>query len=344
MSARFERILFLTILLSFFLFDVHDSFAGDEEGASCRRWFQRGEFVLAAHCYESLISKVKNPKEDKLLQLESWVRNAALALEKAAQKSKKRERAAYLRERALRLLQSKKALFAPKRRKIISILADKMEESIGYADLTVISHHQKASISIKGYHFQRQATGTFSAKVRPGYYTILVTYPDGGTQAKNVLLKPTRPLLVQFAPKKTPKKPRRIVAPMPRPISSSSLPLWLMGGGAALLLAGGGIVVWSILGTRKQAEEDLREALIHTGQEGHEYTYKAKLAYQDAVVQNTIGWIVTAIGGTTLSIGFVLQLFPKKRTSQLLKATFRFPLTSPSSQKMGKTLLFEGEY
>jgi hypothetical protein len=171
---------------------------------NCAKLFQQGQLVEAADCFESLSNKMsESPSLSATAKLEKgqYLRNAAIALEKAAAAEQRVEVAAFLRERAVAFLAryDREKLYETDYRKQIAMAQQAaIQKEIGYAPLGIVTNNPEASIIIEAYRFQKKAKGNWNASVRPGAYKLTVTYPSKPSIVRKITVSPNNPRLETF--------------------------------------------------------------------------------------------------------------------------------------------------
>lgn len=157
--------------------------------ADCLALFQKSRFVSAARCMEKK-AKSLSKKEEK----GRWLRNAIKAWSRAADTTKDLARSAFMRERAIALINrhNRNKLYEDAdQRNSLRREARRLYRAIGHASLIVVSNHPRGYICVKGYSFKKCNTQSmWSLKVRPGKYDISVRYPLNPpvTQSGSVVL------------------------------------------------------------------------------------------------------------------------------------------------------------
>lgn len=194
--------------------------------AHCKVFFKQKQFVRAARCFQTAaeaIEKKQTLTNNDRLRLSQYFRNTALALRMAARKTKSAAKQSYLREQALKHIRHilKKKYYASTAQKNLAVLIrDRLEEKIGLVQLTVTTGSKEAKVKLSGgYRFPTLIrTGiTVQIKLRPGTYTILVTYPQQQPQARVITIKTGQaPLILQFKTKELPRKVAKKANPTKR--------------------------------------------------------------------------------------------------------------------------------
>ncbi|MBK07238.1 MAG: hypothetical protein CL920_06625 [Deltaproteobacteria bacterium] len=297
----------------------------------CKRYFQKKQYERSADCFQRLVLSV-DPKasEEDRIKAGVWLRNAVVALKRAANQEKKIGKANYLREKGVKLLDSyidKKLYVNSSQRNIAKTMKTGLVDSIGYTNLTVVSGHLKAKIQVIGFQWKSEGVGTLNQKLRPGTYTVLVTYPGTPASAKAVNMEASVPKVITFQPpakKRTvAKTPERREPPVrrPAPPKSSPVPLIVMSVGAVVTLGGAGVVGWSVVGTQGE-----RDALLNE-QPSPENTKQIGQLTELAKTQNLIGWVVLGVGVGGVVAGVVMLAMQPKA-----------PSTTPTSTRLDLTL------
>lgn len=271
------------------------AFASGE--AICARWFRQKRYEQSARCFVQLVAALKGKRSDtQRFQAGLWLRNAAVALRRAAKLEKRSEHGAYLRERALRLLERylRGSLYStPTQKRIVENMKSGLESKIAYTDLTVLSGRMEATIRILGYRYKGDGKGSVTKRLRPGRYTVLVRYPKMPETARTVTLPPGQPQVLRFAP---PKKRVSLVRERKVPKvkrKRSGLPWILVGVGAAAAVGGGALVLVGVVVT--QGERDKLDA-IPIASRTAEHTREIKRLHELAMVQEGVGWALVGVG------------------------------------------------
>jgi hypothetical protein len=150
----------------------------------CVQFFQKKAFVDAANCFEKLANDVGDSAslpQAKKYEKGQYLRNTAVALNRAASAETRPEIAAFLRERAVQILRQyqKDRLFETENRSQTALAQETaIQRQIGYTPLRVVTNHPKANILLEGYEMRQKGIGMWNQSVRPGPYTITVTYPQ----------------------------------------------------------------------------------------------------------------------------------------------------------------------
>lgn len=173
----------------------------------------------------SLLPKLKRYEKGQLL------RNAAVAYEKMASTQKKIEQASYLRERAVRVLDlyRKESLCESAYRcRIVLDLRTRIFKKIGYAYLAVVVDNKKSTTRIRGYRFYKQSQGNVNIRLRPGGYTVKVTYSGEQPKIAQIQLRPRIKTIKNF------------MRAQNRVVTVAAIGLYITG---FALVAGGGVVM-----------------------------------------------------------------------------------------------------
>lgn len=183
------------------------SFAKKLDWKGCTTLQKDGYFLPAADCYIKVGNSITvEPGTPERLRVRKWYlyREAAKNLEKAAKKADRVDVAGYHRSRAVKLL--KKALqnqWIPKvrgkrRGRYTRALINTFLEKIQYTPLGVSTGNSKAVIAVKGYKYLESTKGSFNRKIRPGRYTVTVTFPNQPPKMKDVLIKAKKSVVLTF--------------------------------------------------------------------------------------------------------------------------------------------------
>lgn len=265
LSSALNRWLCAALLAGCGLFASVAEASTDSE---CKQLYRQKKIGEAAQCFEDhlrhYLSKSKLSAEDRY-QVGLALRNTNLMYRKAAKLETKIFRASFLREKALNYISlyiSGKYYATSSQRRYAVVIRDRIKQAIGYAQVTVLTGHPKATARIIGYQYKGTGKGTFTLKLRPGTYTVVTSYPNATTQARSIAVKPSTPQLLTFQsiqrtarvrPKPRQRKlpPRRgtkiarkqtgkLVQPtLPPPSRSRTIATWtLVGTGGALVVVG----------------------------------------------------------------------------------------------------------
>jgi hypothetical protein len=286
----------------------------------CKVYFKRKQYQTAAQCFDGLAKAIGTAKSaEKRYQKGRWMRSAWLCLVRAARQEKVRYKQAYYYEQVLfrvRRYLAQKLYETKSQQQVATARLNRAKTAIGYAQLSVVSNHQGASLLITGFRFKSKGVGSWSRDVRPGSYTVQVTYPGRPALIKIIEHKPDQPSLLRFSPAPVRRAPvvvrRAVVArvpvvrrpagrrlhptkrPVPTPASPKVLPWVLVGTGAALAIGG---VVMFVVGADAEQARNNSEQLIRGGstnaQDTRDFRASADLA--------NIGY-VGGIGGVSAGV------------------------------------------
>lgn len=174
--------------------------------AKCVLFYKDRSFLEAAFCFEKLgkqmgpgaqLSTLRAYEKGQLL------RNAAVAFHRAAKNSKLPEVAAYLRERAvklLRLYQEEKLCESNYRCRIALDMETRIRKGIGYARLAVVTNSPNSLTQVFGYKQKYSSQGNMNLEVRPGRFRVIVSYRKGPKQVRILLVQPGSNVIETFSP------------------------------------------------------------------------------------------------------------------------------------------------
>ncbi len=172
--------------------------------SECKQLYRQKKIGEAAQCFEDYLrhylSKPKLSAEDRY-QVGLALRNTNLMYRKAAALETKAFRASFLREKAfhyITLYISGRYYATSSQRRYAVVIRDRIKQAIGYAQVTVLTGHPKATARVIGYQYKGAGKGTFTLKLRPGTYTVVASYPNETTEARSITVKPNTPQLLTF--------------------------------------------------------------------------------------------------------------------------------------------------
>ncbi len=216
----------------------------------CVKFYQSMQFRKAALCFRSLsdaMGDLRRLKRRQRLQKGRYLRNAAMSFQRAATQQTKPPLQLVLKEQALRLykhiLRGRLCETASRCKRLQKRMTD-LKKSIGYASLSIQVVGRVKRISVYGFHFSHQISGSWKGSLRPGRYKVVVVYPQSLAQEKALTLKPGESQ--QFVV-----RPLRRQAPRQTRVPTYS---WVgyIGGGVAL--AAGGTLLAVGLGNRQATQ------------------------------------------------------------------------------------------
>ncbi|TNE50444.1 MAG: carboxypeptidase regulatory-like domain-containing protein [Deltaproteobacteria bacterium] len=328
--------------------------------SECKQLYRQKKIWEAAQCFEDylrqFLSKSKLSAEDRY-QVGLALRNTNLMYRKAAKREPKVFKASFLREKALRYIKlyiSGKYYATPSQRRYAVVIRDRIEQAIGYAQVTVLTGHPRATARILGYQYKGTGQGTFTLQLRPGTYTVVASYPNATTLARSISVKPNAPQLLTFQPsrrvatippklrqrKVPPRKvvqrrsppPRRtdvakkeanklVQATRPPPSRSRTIATWtLVGTGGALVVVGSVLVglAVNVNNNANNSENGLRQK-IQTGGGSVEDT---RALLQEQAQANGLlqgGVVAGSVGLAAVLSGVVLwSTWPQPKASSSL--------------------------
>ncbi|TNE48494.1 MAG: hypothetical protein EP343_15500 [Deltaproteobacteria bacterium] len=311
----------------------------------CKQWYKKKKYVKASRCFYTLaVQSMSKPtlSEEQREQVGVWLRNAALSLKKAAQLTDSAENASYLREQAISYLDLylKKKFYDSNTQKTSAVVQrTSLRDKVGYTTLTITTDKATHSIQVTGFRFSLTKKGSWSKKVRPGNYTVLVRTEKGLSKAQVVKLLPRKPQVLNI-PVEPPKRrkvrrppPPRPVKPPPKANNPPVGPWVVIGLGAASAVVS--ITMFS-LGARERAEGDALYETVKSGQGSLEQT-RSLLQYQEASnLDFTIGWVFASIAVVTTTAGIIWYvLHPKAKAEKDAQ-----PPSAPPQDKKTSLLFF----
>ncbi len=221
----------------------------------CKKFYREKKFLRAALCFGDLVKILEQKsKGDKALRsrLGIYFRNIAISYRKHAESLKEREKRAYFFEKGLEyILQaiSKKYYENSEQKRILLLLKDKLVEKVGYQSLTVDTGDERAEVFVSGgYKFrgQKKRGKTVVFSLRPGKYSLRVSYPNGGVQYRNFSIE-DKPVFLNFSSKvsggragngQTDDSSSPVEAKVEVGAGPPSWPKWVMWGVAGFLVPG----------------------------------------------------------------------------------------------------------
>jgi len=183
----------ITPLLLLFLLFTTSAYAAK---ANCKGYFANQQYTRAASCFLRQSESIPlSPKSSPISRYRKGrlLRNASICLEKAAQKSKDPQQAAFLREKGLMVITKylRKKLFEINiREKQAQQMRKTFLKRIQYA--TIILHAQYGtSICLRGFRYKRCFNKTsWSGRLRPGKWDIHITFSNKAESVRTIILKP----------------------------------------------------------------------------------------------------------------------------------------------------------
>ncbi len=315
----------------------HSAYAANTQ--LCKEYFKKKQYVRASQCFRGLagvLEKKPTLKVQDRSQLSQYLRNASLCLRRAAKREPSAIKKSYLYEQALSyvsLMIKKKYYEGASQKNLANLLKGRIQEKIGYILVTITTGSTKAIAKFSGgYRFKSLTKKgiTFQQKLRPGNYTVVITYPKQTPQVKVLQLRPGQAAAVfTFKPKpaQVAIRPRSLVRvhPVQPPKSAGTMP-WILTGVGAALVVGGGVLVGVAIGTNSTNNERADKALIAFNQQQPldgklvtaTQTKSFKDSYQTANSLYTVGWIAGGAGLVTVAVGLIVYATqPKPKASAL---------------------------
>ena len=323
----------LIVLFGSLLFWSHNSQASNP--ALCKKSFKQKRYKLAATCFSELadaIEKKGKLNEENRLEVGSYLRNAAISYSRAAKQEKSAQRAAHLYEKGAQSIQKyidkKYYENASQRRKAIAF-KEKLERKVGYTQITITTGHTKAKLQVTSNLMKKTTMGaTFSSRLAPNTYTVIVTYPSGMSKTKLLTIKPnSQPQLLKFDPPATRIPPRRVVLPKAKP--SGSIIHWVVIGVGGVLAITGGVLAGMGSSANGEAIEDAKELKTKMNNPNEkvsaEDTKKIVEEHEEAKLMYTSGFAVLGVGVAVAVVGIIMMAAkpktPPKKSSQLPKTS-----------------------
>ena len=303
----------------------------------CSQLQREGYFQPAADCYTKAAAKITvSTDTPERLRVRKWYlyREACKNLEKAAARSDRKEVAAFLRERAVLLLRrALKNKWLPKvrgkrrgryTRSLLSTFLDKIQ----YTPLGISTGSKTAAIRVRGYKYNNTSHGSFNHKLRPGHYTVVVTYPQKKAKRRSLVLRPKKPMVVTF-----------VKNPGPPPLSWVGYTVGstaIVGGGILLVLGiSQGVAATDCFNSSKCAFVNgeicygcqLKQTANNDG---------AFAAYQNRAI------LLSILGGTSLATGVILLTVGglaharsvRNNVQQRERSVLHLPALSPQPTKI----------
>ncbi len=312
----------------------------------CQTLYSNKQFVRAAQCYHTLAKALQNKGKrttEEISDLNQFLRNAALCMQRKAKTEQSAIRQSYWYERALSFVQTllKNRYYADASQKNLSVyIRNQVNEKISYTQVTVNTGIRPAKVSITGgYRFEamQQQSQLWQVNLRPGSYTILCQHPQGNNVAK--VLKLTRsspPIVVSCAPPtKVDRTPPVLIKPpaLAQVAKPNRVPgIALLVGGSVALAAGIGLITWGVLENEQnnQVARSLQQQItsydLETAQTTSAQRNNLVAEHQDAVSKYGAGLGVGVAGAISLVLGAILYAHPAQ-----------VPAPPPLSQKKAKS-------
>lgn len=216
--------------------------------SDCQRDIRNQRLLFAAQCYVRLyqaIHKTGQAKQGTPVRKDHFLNRAALSYYHFAKRNLNPAQKAYYTEKAMHLLlRSFKQGYceAADRCRSNRMLAEKLRQEIQYTPLVVVTGQKTARIKIVGYQFQQVKYAQYNRKIRPGRYTVTISFPGKRIHTKVVMLRPGFGITINVTPINLKLVEHRLLVPKKAP------PLVVTGytlGGLAFL-TGAGIAIYGI--------------------------------------------------------------------------------------------------
>jgi hypothetical protein len=211
---------------------------------------QAKEYAKAGRCYELLLPEVdRDPrqKEFALLLKDRFLRNGALAYQRAAQGEKEPSQRAIFLEAGIALLKvsyREGYCQASGRCKQNGDLSEQMSAAVGYGKLLVGTQDPKAILEVQGVEYKRTESGTFNdPQIRPGRYEVTIRFVGKPPMKREVEVAAGGQVALEVTPAQI--KVREI-----RISTEKKLPPVIFGtyiAGAILALGGAGLGTYGLL-------------------------------------------------------------------------------------------------
>lgn len=320
-------------LLGCLFFLPTDSAQAAPQYKDCIQLFRAKSFSKAAVCFESVARSLNRPGLTKKQRTRKGraLRNAANLLERAAKQNERVEVAAYWRERAVKLLQQylDESLYEVKYQKRgAESMKLRLQNSIGYATLTIVLTTPRASFVLKGFKTKIQGKGTWSRRLRPGPYRLNARFPLSGSiqnkrfylssgETKVVTLTPQRGEIRRKPPLRTklvrrPPPPGRLIRrpPPPKPKRSKTAAWVTLGVGAAVLIGGGTLLLVANLNDNQMNSLYQAELKKQPEDRGADSARAITELNNSTGMLFPIGWTLLGVGAATAITGGVLFAVP----------------------------------
>ena len=267
--------------------------------APCRQLFQAKEYAKAGRCYELLLPEVdRDPgqKEFALLIKDRFLRNGALAYQRAAQGEKEPSRRAILLEAGVALLKvsyREGYCQASGRCKQNGDLSEQMSAAVGYGKLLIGTQDPKAILEVQGVEYKRTESGTFNdPQIRPGRYEVTIRFAGKPPMKREVEVAAGGQVALEVTPAQIKVREVRIS-------TEKKLPPVIFGtylAGAILALGGAGLGTYGLL---QQADLNAQMNDLQRNQT------LSDQAYRDG---RGTAQLLTVIGISALGVGVVVIL------------------------------------
>ncbi|TNE48940.1 MAG: hypothetical protein EP343_13740 [Deltaproteobacteria bacterium] len=303
----------------------------------CIQQYRQKRYIASSQCFAQVAENIKaqaagNLTEKQRVRRGRALRNAANAIRRGAPKVTDVSQRAYLYEQgALYLKQylAEKLYETNYLKKSALYQRRELESKVGRTTLSVVAGAPKAQIRVQGYKLDYTAKAKWNRSVRPGFYTITVTYPwESKPLRRTIAVAPKTPKLLALQPPAKPTKRRRPVPPRTRrdtppiarttppqqPASSSGLVAakWvLLGLGSAVVVAG---VVTLALGQSANTRKIETFQALSGSSTNNDPTKTQEILADDAQSQTLIplGWTLSSVGLASAVVGVVLFALPSK--------------------------------
>lgn len=292
----------------------------------CLQLYQSKQLTRAAACFETVADSlpVTGLSAQQKARKGRALRNAANLLEQFATKSTNVEEAAYLRERATKLLQRylhENLHEVEYQKKNAELLMLRMTREVGYATLTIVPGTNDAKLHLRGHRAEFKTVGTWSQTVRPGTYTLEIFYPSNNQHirrslvvppGKNTVLTLTPPSILPL--QRDVQSPTRLVTPPTIPSAPSRgnrVAAWVtIGVGTAVLLGGGAVLIAASLTDNQKLALHRQEFSKAPSDRLPQATTDITQLHQTSSTLFPAGWIALGVGATTTTVGGLLFLLP----------------------------------
>lgn len=303
----------------------------------CRRLFEQAQYAPAARCFQGLLPKLdqdKNLEGVRPLLKDRYLRNAAIAWNRAAEQQQDIAAKGYHKEQAVLALQEsiqQGYCKAAERCTFNQDLIRLLREQIGYGSLVVVTGQAQSNILVVGLHVRQEGAEPFKYDLRPGSYTVTITLPQRAPQIRKIEIKPKHRLVLNVTPTQILLQEREIIVAQKVP------PLVIAGyvvGGVALAAG----VILSIAGVAIQANLNaVRSDPVAQAQQAED-AYHREFDSAGSVV--VAGGVAMGAGALILAGGVVGHLTSRASTQPYRTPLLRKSLDINASLPGSSNLLF----
>ncbi|HAA56995.1 MAG TPA: hypothetical protein DCE42_19670 [Myxococcales bacterium] len=265
---------------------------------ACKKLYHNNQFVKAGRCFLQLtqqVSKHLSWKEKKAFYKDRFLSNAAACFVKRAGQVTRPEVQRYWKERAADLLTisfDKKYCMATSSCRVRRTKAEALMKEVRKTPLSILTGVQGAVITLKGFRFRSQKRYELHNTLRPGPYTVHITYPKKTPFTKKIQLLAGRPLTLNLTPAKIRIVKRKIL--LAKKVPAFVIVGYVVGGIA--LTVGGGLAIYG--GTR---QSEINAIVSDPNRQRELPPAVAKSEFEQARSITTIGFVVMSMGVLTLA-------------------------------------------